>query len=391
MTIYDCALYHGQIEPLLERLDALHHRIDVFVVVEATLTADGQVKPLHLRRQWPAVRRFASKLRYIVVDDLARLSSRSARLSALEQAARRGLLDRSAGDTVHKEGFFEVLSARGPVPTAYPPPAPPVIVCPYVHDEDRVRVAEAFGLHRPAGAQLPFFFWQDRELIGPERAFEHCWRQFPTRDIVIVHTDMRPMPDDRDNGWFRALCRHAEKLPGAAMIACDLLYPLKSPQGRWYVQCAGGHFDGQAIGHIGGGVNVEQQTAEAGAHEYDDRFAAVRPAQWVTFGGVYIRREALDMVGSFDSRYEWAYVMDVDYCLEGSRRGLRMCQVPVNLLHEESGTSRRFLELPEYQQKIGANLRRFQDKWGRQLAQGDLQGPARGRIPDKRTECEAST
>ena len=369
MRTYDCTLYLGQIDALLERLHALHDSVDVFVIVEGTLTADGEEKPLHLRSQWPAIRRFASKIRYIVADDLATCHSRSARSRALKAAALRGLIDLASGDRVRDDQFLEARPAA-----AVPPRAPstlPVIICPYVQEADRAKVVDAFGLDRPAGAQLPFFFWQDRELIGPERAFEHCWRQFPGRDIVIVHTDMRPMPHDKDNAWFRALCQRAESLPGAAMIACDLLYPFKSPQGRWYVQCAGGYFNGKAIRHIGGGVNTVQQTAEPHAHEYDARFTGVRPAQWVTFGGIYMRRETIDMVGGFDERYEWAYVMDVDYCLEARKRGLRIVQVPINLLHEESQTSSKYLQLPEYQNKVSANMRRFHDKWDHQLKDGN--------------------
>ena len=374
MKTYDCTLYQGQIDVLLGRLQALQNSVDVFVIVEATLTPDGRPKPLYLRSQWSMVRPFAPKVRYIVADDLARHPSRSARKQALKAEMGRGLIDVAVGDKVMDEQFFDAGQRVAGLPPWAPRPLP-VIICPYVHEADRARVVEAFGLDRPAGAQLPFFFWQDRDLIGPERAFEHCWRQFPERDIVIVHTDMRPLPLDRDNTWFRALCQQADRLPGAAMLACDLLYPFKSPQDRWYVQCAGGTFNGSTISHIGGGVNTQAQTAEAHAYEYDERFQGVREAHWVTFGGVYIRRETIDMVGNFDTRYEWAYVMDVDYCLEARKRGLRIVQVPVNLLHEESQTSKAYLQLPEYQEKVGANMRRFHEKWDHQLRDGDPVGP----------------
>ncbi len=224
-----------------------------------------------------------------------------------------------------------------------------VIICPYVQDADAARVTAAFGLDSDAGRHLPFFLWQDTQLLGPERAFEACWEQFPDRDVVIVHTDMSPLPDDRDNSWFRALLAHAARLPDAGIVACDLLYP-EQKDGEWLIQCAGGNFDGGKLGYIH-------------SRPYGTDLRVVREVAWATFGGVYIRREAIDLCGRFDRRYEWAYVMDVDYSLEIRQRGFRIYQVPVNLLHEENRTTRDFLALPEYRAKVESNAKAFFEKW----------------------------
>jgi GT2 family glycosyltransferase len=234
-------------------------------------------------------------------------------------------------------------------------------------------VIQAFGLNEQSGRHLPFFFWKDEKLIGPERAFEQCWNQVPGRDVIIVHTDMRPMPQDPSNGWYAALCAQAEQLPDAGLIGCDLLYPLKSPTGRWYVQCAGGYFKDGMLGHIGGGVSLIDGVATQDAYEYDERFSKVRSSQWVTFGGVYIRRTTIDMVGAFDLRYQWAYVMDVDFCLEAHVRGQGIYQVPINLLHEESKTSKKFLVHPEYRAKQEGNVTEFYKKWAWYLERSEKQ------------------
>ena len=239
----------------------------------------------------------------------------------------------------------------------------PMVICPYVYDEDRLQVIAAFELDDSAAQHFPIYFWKDEHLIGPERAYAHCWNQFPDRDVIIIHTDMRPMPDDKQNNWYDALCTKAEQLPDAGLIGCDLLYPLRSPSGHWYAQCAGGYFKDGRVTHFGGGVSLADNSATAAAYEYDDRFAKVRKSPWVTFGGVYIRRETIDMIGDFDTRYLWAYVMDVDYCLEATIRGQRIYQVPVNLLHEESTTSKKFLGQPEYLAKAEGNMRKFLEKW----------------------------
>ena len=103
--------------------------------------------------------------------------------------------------------------------------------------------------------------------------------------------------------------------------------------------------------------------------------------EWATFGGVYIRREAIDMAGSFDEDYEWAYVMDVDYCMHIQLRGLRTYQVPVNLIHEENGTTKDFLADPVFEAKMEANSEVFRRKW-LPLFRGEPQ-PKQARVPHK--------
>ncbi len=228
----------------------------------------------------------------------------------------------------------------------------PIIICPYLHDYEARKVRAAFGLDVDRGRNLPFFLWQDRYKIGPERAFEYCWRQFPERDVIILHADMAPMPDDLSNRWFRDLCDFAQQLPDAGIVACDLLYPQRMDSGDWSVQCAGGIFREGQIDYV------------HGRHlPYGDSFRTVREVAWATFGGIYIRRHAIEVCGAFDARYEWAYCMDVDYSLEIRRRGLKIYQIPVSLLHEESGTTKDFLCQEEYRAKVDLNLQRFYEKW----------------------------
>ena len=280
-----------------------------------------------------------------------------------------------------------------------PPPAvpvshlPPVILCPYVHEADRARVVEAFGLETERGRHLPVHLWQDKDLQGPERAYAQGWARFPNRDVIILHTDMAPLPEDVDNAWYPRLLAAVEALPAASLIGCDLLYPLQVA-GRRYVQCAGGWFRGDAFGHVGGHVDLQAGAVGADAVPYDGRFACARRVDWVTFGGIYLRREILDMVGGFDPAYRWAYVMDTDFALEATVRGAQIYQVPITLLHEENGSTRTFLSDPRYSEAVEFNYARFQTKWGAFLRRhaaadriGDVQMLA---VPDWRSRTEAA-
>jgi len=219
-----------------------------------------------------------------------------------------------------------------------------------------------FGLEEPRGRKLEFFLWQDADGIGPEPAFQHCWDQFPERDIIILHSDMAPMPNDRSNHWYDALLYYRSKLPRAGMLACNLFYPPGRPDEPWRVQCAGGTFREGQIGHTHGAVQKGGNAAAEGVPATALR--NVRAVDWVTFGGVLIRREVIRACGPFDDRYRWAYVMDVDYCFEARLRGFQLFQVPVALQHQAGRTTRALWETdPQLREHLSHNFQLFSEKW----------------------------
>jgi hypothetical protein len=76
----------------------------------------------------------------------------------------------------------------------------------------------------------------------------------------------------------------------------------------------------------------------------------------------------LSRCGSFDRRYKWAYVMDVDYCFEARRKGFQLLQVPVNLLHYERRTTLPImLREPARAAQVKENFRLFYEKWGQEI------------------------
>ncbi|WP_336489922.1 hypothetical protein [Methylobacterium nigriterrae] len=291
--------------------------------------------------------------------------------------------DRFAHRILTPEGRFAASEPARAEASARRPE--PVILCPYVHEADRDRVVAAFGLDEDRGRRLPVHLWQDTAPLGPGRAVEQGWKAFPNRDVVILRTGMAPMPDDAGNTWYERLLAAVEALPAAGLVGCDLLFPLKAPTGEWYAQCAGGYFEDARIGQFGGSVDLRAGTAGPVAYRYDGRFAAPRPADWVTFGGVYIRREVIDMVGDPDPGYRSAGVMDADYALEARIRGIRCWQVPVTLLHGENGSTCPTLDDPAYAGRVAHDDARFQEKWkdllgrsGSGLWTGARPGPAQG-------------
>lgn len=146
------------------------------------------------------------------------------------------------------------------------------------------------------------------------------------------------------------------------MIACNLFYPRATLDEPWRVQCAGGTFSEGRIGHIHGVVLEDAHATKPGVLEAILR--TPRPVDWVTFGGVLIRRDVIRACGPFDRRYQWAYVMDVDYSFEARLRGYGLFHVPVSLQHEENRTTRPLWEadsqLLEY---MSRNFDLFYEKW----------------------------
>jgi GT2 family glycosyltransferase len=232
---------------------------------------------------------------------------------------------------------------------------------PYVYAHEATEITAKFGLDRPQGRKLEFFLWQDTNRIGGGRAFQHCWDQFPDRDVVLIHADMAPMPDDLANSWYDALLRYRTKLPCAGMLACNLYYP-RARDEPLRVQCAGGTFSWGQIDYLRGVVQEDIDLTRDGVPA--GMLRKVRAVDWVTFGGVLIRREVIRACGSLDDRYRWAYCIDVDYCFEARLRGFQLFQVPIALQHQESQTTRTFFEnasqLHEY---FLHNSELFYDKW----------------------------
>ena len=236
----------------------------------------------------------------------------------------------------------------------------PVVICPYLFDHEPAEIKKKFSLDSEECRHIKVFFWKDVDRIGPERAYEHCWNEFPDDDIIIIHSDMAPMPGERPHQWFDDLCAHASKMPWAGIIACNLFYPRGEGHEAPHVQCAGGTFIDNTISHLHGRVVEDERDPGVPRALLDE----VRVVDWVTFGGILIRRQLLRACGSFDRRYEWAYVLDVDYCFEARLRGFVLVQVPVSLQHEESRSTRALAQdSPELLQCIDRNMSLFRDKW----------------------------
>jgi len=140
-------------------------------------------------------------------------------------------------------------------------------------------------------------------------------------DVVLVNSDVEPL-----DGWLEIL-QHTVYLYDAAIGAPRLLYPSGTIQ-------------------FGAGMR------NFGAPLWFDHFFRSRPAEFVpalpdvymlyaTGAVMYLRREVLSQVGTFDPHFPMAFE-DVDFCLRAWRRGLRTIYAGASCaIHHESITRSR--------------------------------------------------
>lgn len=234
----------------------------------------------------------------------------------------------------------------------------PVIIIPYVN------ATEIQPLKQALGHKLPVVFWEDTGRIGSDLAYQTMWNMFPDKDIIILHADMLPLPEDTTNSWYDQLLNFVQKHPQAGIFGTTLLYPAKSKQDKYYIQHAGGRFvNGEAI-HFGGGLELFSSSANRELEEDQGQYDRLREVSWVTFGGIYMRRSVIRDCGSFDPAYYWTYYRDVDYCLTARSHGWKIYQTPVKLLHFEGKDNKRIQQQdPAKLEQSAINHSIFTEKW----------------------------
>jgi GT2 family glycosyltransferase len=232
----------------------------------------------------------------------------------------------------------------------------PLIVIPYTN------LSEIQSLKRALGYKLPIVFWEDTYKI--DLAYQTLWNTYKDKDIIIIHSDMLPMPEDLNNRWYDDLLSYVKAYPEAGIFGTTLLYPAKSADNNYYIQHAGGRFlNGEAI-HFGGGLELDSRRASRELEEDKGQYDSVREVAWTTFGGVYLRRAVISAVGNFNPRYYWTYYRDVDYCLSARKLGFKIYQTPVKLLHYEGKDNKTIQKLdPVKRENWAINYAIFKELW----------------------------
>ncbi len=181
---------------------------------------------------------------------------------------------------------------------------------------------------------------KDTKKEGADKMFSDAWEN-SNNDVILWHTDILPTKN-----WLENLLKWIKKLPkDAGIIGTKLLYPDGT------IQHYGGFLDKQGVGrHIGRfglDLNCFNQPMEV---------------DFVTFGGVYIKRKVINELGRMDSLFYPTYYGDVDYCFRAREKGFKIFVVPVPLIHYETQDNKKLYK-SKMANIMGRNHERFIAKW----------------------------
>lgn len=98
--VFDCFMLNQELDILEVRLAELFDIVDVFVIIEASVTHQGKQKPLYYRDNAQRFARFAKKIRSVAVDDLPTGDDHWARERYQRQVLRQAITDAGPDDTI---------------------------------------------------------------------------------------------------------------------------------------------------------------------------------------------------------------------------------------------------------------------------------------------------
>lgn len=107
--IFDCFTFFNELDMLDLRLNEMSSYVDTFVLAESPRTFQGQPKPLFYDRNKERFRRYSSRIRHIVVDDMPPGPDPWVRERHQRNALKRGLRDADAKSIVLISDVDEIV------------------------------------------------------------------------------------------------------------------------------------------------------------------------------------------------------------------------------------------------------------------------------------------
>lgn len=203
----------------------------------------------------------------------------------------------------------------------------------YTSYDDMFKAAVDSIKETAPNVELVTFYDKDKQ--GVTKTYNEAFKL--DDDIFIFHSDMIAQ-----EGWYEKLMKYVEANPNAGIIGTKLIYP------------------NGILQHVGGIVGPTLSCGNAGTGELDFgqyNQPSLRP--FVTFGGVFIRKQVIDKIGLLDEQFNPGYYDDVDYCFRAKEAGFDILYVPVQFIHLESQTARKLIP----NEAVQKNLDYFRAKW----------------------------
>lgn len=196
------------------------------------------------------------------------------------------------------------------------------ILLPYVEEHATFKKCK-FLLEKYTPKEVEIIYIQDDGRKGMTKVINPYFDG--KDDLIIWHADLMAT-----EGWYDKLKLYIEMNSAIGIFGMKLVYP------------------NNVIQHYGGWIRADGVCfhPHQGCIDYglDDPIDCA----WVTWCGVFIRKEVIQKIGKLDEQFEQTYYGDVDYCLRaGLSFGIEV--LPIKLIHEESldtqKNSKKLMEL----------------------------------------------
>jgi hypothetical protein len=183
MRVFDCFTFYNEFDILELRLEELWNSVDFFVIAEANRTHQNNPKPYFLKDNWDKFKKYESKIRHILVDDMPNSANSWENEMFQRKAIERGLTDLAPDDIVIVADCDEI-------------PRPDAIDMIKVdpNDYDRYKLGIMMSYFKlnylMVNSQLHcnIMVTRGRVFTDPqtERGYTFPWTQKPTSEIIAI-------------------------------------------------------------------------------------------------------------------------------------------------------------------------------------------------------------
>lgn len=171
--------------------------------------------------------------------------------------------------------------------------------------------------------------------------------------LLLLNNDVEVISAD----WLQEMLMFAQR-PDVGAVGAKLLYPDNT------IQHAG------VILGIGGVAGHAHKYFHRNDYGYMNRIHYAQNLSAVTAACLMVSRKVFDEVGGLDETFGVAF-NDVDFCMQIRKAGYLNVYTPFAELYHYESKSRGYEDTPEKRARFEGEVRRFQDRWRKELAAGD--------------------
>lgn len=171
--------------------------------------------------------------------------------------------------------------------------------------------------------------------------------------ILLLNNDTEVITPD----WLQEMLMFAQR-PDVGMVGAMLYYPDDTVQ------------HGGVIVGLGGVAGHGQRDYKRGAAGYMGRLSYAQNYSAVTAACALTRKSVWDEMRGLDEAFQVAF-NDVDLCMRIRRAGYLIVWTPYAELYHCESKSRGVDDTPEKAARYMSEVRRFQERWAREIAAGD--------------------